>query len=400
MEILTDIVKVINEYLWNYGLLFLLCGTGLYFTIRLKFIQVRKFGRGFKMAFGGLFKKNKDKADAGGMTSFQSLATAIAAQVGTGNLVGAAGALIAGGPGAIFWMWVSAFLGMATIYVEATLAQKFKSTKDGVVVGGPRYYIMAAFKGKFGKVLAAIFSILIVLALGFMGNMVQSNAIGNAFESAFNIPAWTMGIAVAAIAVVIFIGGVKRIASVTEKLVPFMALLYIVGALIVIFANVTKIPGAFGQIFVGAFNPQAVTGGVIGITIQKAMRFGVARGLFSNEAGMGSTPHAHALAKVKHPCDQGFIAMMGVFIDTFIILTLTALVVLVTDVLPMGYSGVLNDSNLTQAAFSSFLSAMTHAVVRKIPAMEAAFSRATRVTLAGSITPAAKKFSYSPVRAL
>ena len=354
MDILTNIVKIINEYLWNYGLLFLLCGTGLYFTIRLKFIQVRKFGRGFKMAFGGLFKKNKDKADAGGMTSFQSLATAIAAQVGTGNLVGAAGALIAGGPGAIFWMWVSAFLGMATIYVEATLAQKFKSTKDGVVVGGPRYYIMAAFKGKFGKVLAAIFSILIVLALGFMGNMVQSNAIGNAFESAFNIPAWTMGIAVAAIAVVIFIGGVKRIASVTEKLVPFMALLYIVGALIVIFANVTKIPGAFGQIFVGAFNPQAVTGGVIGITIQKAMRYGVARGLFSNEAGMGSTPHAHALAKVKHPCDQGFIAMMGVFIDTFIILTLTALVVLVTDVLPKGYSGVLNDSNLTQAAFSSF----------------------------------------------
>ena len=352
MDILTNIVKVINEYLWNYGLLFLLCGTGLYFTIRLKFIQVRKFGRGFKMAFGGLFKKNKDKADAGGMTSFQSLATAIAAQVGTGNLVGAAGALIAGGPGAIFWMWVSAFLGMATIYVEATLAQKFKSTKDGVVVGGPRYYIMAAFKGKFGKVLAAIFSILIVLALGFMGNMVQSNAIGNAFESAFNIPAWTMGIAVAAIAVVIFIGGVKRIASVTEKLVPFMALLYIVGALIVIFANVTKIPGAFGQIFVGAFNPQAVTGGVIGITIQKAMRFGVARGLFSNEAGMGSTPHAHALAKVKHPCDQGLVAMMGVFIDTLIILNLTAFAVMITGQLNT-YNQDLTGAALTQAAFTA-----------------------------------------------
>lgn len=349
MEILTDIVKVINEYLWNYGLLFLLCGTGLYFTIRLKFIQVRKFGRGFKMAFGGLFKKNKDKADAGGMTSFQSLATAIAAQVGTGNLVGAAGALIAGGPGAIFWMWVSAFLGMATIYVEATLAQKFKSTKDGVVVGGPRYYIMAAFKGKFGKVLAAIFSILIVLALGFMGNMVQSNAIGNAFESAFNIPAWTMGIAVAAIAVVIFIGGVKRIASVTEKLVPFMALLYIVGALIVIFANVTKIPGAFGQIFVGAFNPQAVTGGVIGITIQKAMRFGVARGLFSNEAGMGSTPHAHARAVVKNPHCQGLAAMISVFIDTFIVLNLTVFSILTTNSLSSGKDGIM----LTQYAFST-----------------------------------------------
>lgn len=353
MDILTNIVGFVNEYLWNYLLLFLLCGTGLYFTIRLRFIQVRKFGRGFKMAFGGMFKKNKEKADEGGMTSFQSLATAIAAQVGTGNLVGAAGALIAGGPGAIFWMWISAFLGMATIYVEATLAQKFKTTKDGVVVGGPRYYIMAAFKGKFGKILATVFSILIVIALGFMGNMVQSNAIGNAFESAFNIPPWSIGIVVAAIALIVFIGGVKRIASVTEKVVPFMALLYVVGALIVIFANVTKVPQAFGQIFVGAFNPQAVTGGVIGITIQKAMRFGVARGLFSNEAGMGSTPHAHALAKVKHPCDQGFIAMMGVFIDTFIILTLTALVVLVTDVLPLGFTGQLNDSNLTQAAFSS-----------------------------------------------
>ena len=358
MDILTNIVKVINEYLWNYGLLFLLCGTGLYFTIRLKFIQVRKFGRGFKMAFGGLFKKNKDKADAGGMTSFQSLATAIAAQVGTGNLVGAAGALIAGGPGAIFWMWVSAFLGMATIYVEATLAQKFKSTKDGVVVGGPRYYIMAAFKGKFGKVLAAIFSILIVLALGFMGNMVQSNAIGNAFESAFNIPAWTMGIAVAAIAVVIFIGGVKRIASVTEKLVPFMALLYIVGALIVIFANVTKIPGAFGQIFVGAFNPQAVTGGVIGITIQKAMRFGVARGLFSNEAGMGSTPNAHAQANVAHPCQQGQVAIVSVFIDTILVLNMTAFVIIGTKMLEPGSPAyvdgkLLDGIALTQTAFNS-----------------------------------------------
>ena len=353
MDFFTDIIKLVNEYLWNYGLLFLLCGTGLYFTVRLKFIQVRKFGRGFKMAFGGLFKKNQEPLEKGGMTPFQSLATAIAAQVGTGNLVGAAGALIAGGPGAIFWMWVSAFLGMATIYVEATLAQKFKTTKDGAVTGGPRYYITAAFRGKFGKALATVFSVLIVLALGFMGNMVQSNAIGNAFESAFAIPAWIVGIAVAAIAVVIFVGGVKRIASVTEKLVPFMALLYIIGALVVIFANITKIPGAFGQIFVGAFSPQAVTGGVIGITIQKAMRYGVARGLFSNEAGMGSTPHAHALAKVKHPCDQGFIAMMGVFIDTFIILTLTALVVLVTDVLPQGYSGALNDGNLTQAAFST-----------------------------------------------
>lgn len=353
MDILIRFIEFINDYLWNYVLIFLLCGTGLYFTIRLKFIQIRKFSRGFKLAFGGVLKKGNIKADEGGMTSFQSLATAIAAQVGTGNLVGAAGALIAGGPGSIFWMWISAFLGMATIYVEAALAQKFKTMKDGVVVGGPRYYIIGAFKGTFGKVLATIFSILIVLALGFMGNMVQSNAIGNAFETAFYIPQWTVGIVISVIAMFIFVGGVKRIASVTEKLVPFMALLYIVGTLIVVFANVTKIPQAFSNIFVGAFYPQAVTGGVIGITIQKAMQFGVARGLFSNEAGMGSTPHAHALAKVKHPCDQGFIAMIGVFIDTFIILTLTALVILVTDVLPLGYDGQLNNGNLTQAAFAT-----------------------------------------------
>ena len=354
MDALNQAIAQISDVLWNSVLLFLLVGTGVYFSVRTRFVQVRKFKTAWNRVFGGFSLKGK-KAGKDGMTSFQALATAIAAQVGTGNIAGCATALVSGGPGAIFWMWLAAFFGMATIYGEAYLAQISKRRDEsGEVIGGPVYYITHAFKGTFGKALAGFFAVAVILALGFMGNMVQSNAIGNAFESAFNIPAWTMGIAVAAIAVVIFIGGVKRIASVTEKLVPFMALLYIVGALIVIFANVTKIPGAFGQIFVGAFNPQAVTGGVIGITIQKAMRFGVARGLFSNEAGMGSTPHAHALAKVKHPCDQGFIAMMGVFIDTFIILTLTAVVVLVTDVLPMGYSGVLNDSNLTQAAFSSF----------------------------------------------
>ena len=354
MDALNQAIAQISDVLWNSVLLFLLVGTGVYFSVRTRFVQVRKFKTAWNRVFGGFSLKGK-KAGKDGMTSFQALATAIAAQVGTGNIAGCATALVSGGPGAIFWMWLAAFFGMATIYGEAYLAQISKRRDEsGEIIGGPVYYITHAFKGTFGKALAGFFAVAVILALGFMGNMVQSNAIGNAFESAFNIPAWTMGIAVAAIAVVIFIGGVKRIASVTEKLVPFMALLYIVGALIVIFANVTKIPGAFGQIFVGAFNPQAVTGGVIGITIQKAMRFGVARGLFSNEAGMGSTPHAHALAKVKHPCDQGFIAMMGVFIDTFIILTLTAVVVLVTDVLPMGYSGVLNDSNLTQAAFSSF----------------------------------------------
>ena len=350
MDILTNIVKVINEYLWNYGLLFLLCGTGLYFTIRLKFIQVRKFGRGFKMAFGGLFKKNKDKADAGGMTSFQSLATAIAAQVGTGNLVGAAGALIAGGPGAIFWMWISAFLGMSTIFAEAVMAQKFKQVSDdGTVTGGPVYYIRGAFKGTFGKVLAAIFAVLIIFALGFMGNAVQSNSIAASWNTAFGIPKIAMGIFVAVVSLFVFTGGMKRIAKVTELIVPIMAAFYIVGSLIVIFANVTAIPAAFHDIIVGAFKPAAVAGGAMGATLKLAVQKGVARGLFSNEAGMGSTPHAHAVAKVKHPVEQGFVAMIGVFIDTFVILNLTALVIITTGSRTTGLTG----AQLSQYAFST-----------------------------------------------
>ena len=346
------IVEYINAFLWDFVLLFLLCGTGIYFTFKLKFIQVRKFKEGFKKTFGNI-KLKGDQADENGMTSWQSLATAIAAQVGTGNLAGAATALIAGGPGAVFWMWVSAFFGMATIFAEATLAQKFRTVIDGHITGGPVYYIQAAFKGRAGKIVAYAFSVMIILALGFMGNMVQSNSIGDAFNVAFGIKPIYTGIIVALVSLVVFLGGVKRIASVTEKVVPVMALFYISGATIIVLANFREIPDAFRQIFVGAFNPTAVTGGVIGITINKAVRFGVARGLFSNEAGMGSTPHAHAIAKVKTPCDQGIVAMMGVFVDTFVILTLTALVILVTNVLPEGYAGTYAGTGLTQAGFES-----------------------------------------------
>lgn len=352
MELLEKVVGFVNKVLWDYALLILLCGTGIFFTIRLKFVQVRKFKDSFKKTFGNLTLRG-EKADGSGMSSFQSLATAVAAQVGTGNLAGAATALISGGPGAIFWMWLSAFFGMATIFSEASLAQKYKQYKDGEVQGGPIYYIRAAFQGKFGKVLAMAFSILIVFALGFIGNMVQSNSIGEAFKSAFGIHPAIIGVICALVAGFIFIGGVKRIASVTEKLVPVMAVFYIIGSVIVIAVNYKNIPGAFHDIFVGAFNPTAVAGGALGIGVQQAMRFGVARGLFSNEAGMGSTPHAHAMAKVKHPCEQGSVAMMGVFIDTFIILTLTALVVLTTGVLDQGYAGVLKGVALPQAAFES-----------------------------------------------
>ena len=353
MEAVTEVVSTASDYLWNVILIILLCGTGIYFTIRLKFIQVRKFGEGFKLVFGNMSLKG-EKGKNGEMTTFQSLATAIAAQVGTGNLAGAATALIGGGPGAIFWMWVSAFFGMSTIYAEATLAQQYKVKKDGEVTGGPVYYIRAAFKGKFGKVLAAVFAILIVLALGFTGNMVQSNSIGAAFTEVFSsrnieIPSIVFGLILAAVIGFIFLGGVNRLASVVEKIVPIMAGIYIVGSLVLIFMNITALPEAIKMIFVGAFKPEAVVGAGAGIAVREAIRFGVARGLFSNEAGMGSTPHAHARAKVDNPHQQGLAAMISVFIDTFIILNLTVFSILTTGVLDSGKEG----TALTQAAFTA-----------------------------------------------
>lgn len=346
-----EFVKAVNEWMWGLILLVILCGTGIFFTIRLKFIQVRKFGEGCRLVFGH-FKSSGGERKEGEMTPFQSLATAIAAQVGTGNLTGAATALIAGGPGAIFWMWVSAFFGMATIYGEATLAQEYKTKKDGEVTGGPVYYIHQAFKGTFGRVLAVIFAIFIILALGFMGNMVQSNSIGAAFSGVFesrniNIPPVAVGIILAVIAAFIFVGGTTRLAAVVEKIVPFMAGIYIVGSLILIGMNITALPGAFKMIFVGAFNPTAVVGGAAGITVREAIRYGVARGLFSNEAGMGSTPHAHARAAAKNPHEQGLTAMISVFIDTFIVLNLTVFSVLTTGAMDSGKGGIA----LTQEAF-------------------------------------------------
>ena len=334
MDIISSIVGKINSFLWDFALLFLLCGTGIYFTIRLKFVQIAKFKDGWDRTFGGLSLRGK-AAGKEGMSSFQSLATAVAAQVGTGNLAGAATALMYGGPGAIFWMWMAAFFGMATIFVEASLAQKYKTTaEDGHVIGGPAYYIEAAFKGPFGKFLACLFAIFIILALGFIGNMVQSNSISGAFANAFPQinPLW-IGIACALVAAFIFIGGIKRIASFAEKTVPIMALFYIIGSVIILIMNIKNLPSSIVLIFTSAFNPQAVIGGGLGIGVQQAMRYGVARGLFSNEAGMGSTPHAHALAKVKHPCEQGTVAMIGVFIDTFVVLNLTAFVVLTSGIL-------------------------------------------------------------------
>ena len=329
------------------ALLVLLVGTGIFFTIKLHFVQLSSFADGVRHLFKG-FSLHGKAADKDGMSSFQALATAIAAQVGTGNITGCATALVSGGPGALFWTWVSAFFGMATIYAEAVLAQTYRTTVDGQVTGGPAYYIRAAFKGKFGKFLAIFFSVALILALGFMGNMVQSNSIGDAFHNAFGVNRVVVGVVIAVLAAFIFLGGVKRIAAVTEKLVPIMALFYIIGCVIILVMNASAIPNAFVQIFTLAFQPQAIAGGVAGVTVQQAMRYGVARGLFSNEAGLGSTPHAHALAKVKQPQDQGALAIIGVFVDTFVILTLTALVLITSGLIPEGMTG----TALTQAAFS------------------------------------------------
>jgi AGCS family alanine or glycine:cation symporter len=268
-----------------------------------------------KRVFGG-FSLQGAKAGKDGMSSFQALTTAIAAQVGTGNIAGCATAIVSGGPGAIFWMWLSAFFGMSTIYAEAVLAQNTKTRdEDGHVIGGPAYYIRAAFSGAFGA------------------------------------PKAVMGVICALIAGFIFIGGLSRIASFTEKIVPIMAILYIIGSLILIIIHIGNLQGAIASIFIGAFSPQALGGAAIGLTVKAAVRFGIARGLFSNEAGMGSTPHAHALARVEHPAEQGETAMVGVFIDTFVVLNMTALVILTSGVYePLGD---LTGTALAQKAFES-----------------------------------------------
>ncbi len=352
-DALLPIVQKINSYLSDYILIILLIGTGMFFTIRTRFVQVRCFGESMKKTFGNISLNGKKHK--GGLSSFQALTTAIAAQVGTGNIVGACGAILIGGPGAIFWMWIIAFFGMATIYSEAILAQKTRVVhEDGTVSGGPVYYIRTAFKGKFGKFLAGFFAVAITLALGFMGTMVQSNSISEACNTAFGIPEWIIGIALCIIAFFIFIGGIQRIGSVTEKIVPVMAVLYIIGGLIVLCIRIKYIPETFGLIFKYAFNPTAIVGGSIGYAIKTAISQGVKRGLFSNEAGMGSTPHAHALANVKDPHDQGVVAMAGVFIDTFVVLTMTALVVISTLFTEGGilHNQVLNAENLAALGVS------------------------------------------------
>jgi len=392
-SVLFPVVCKINEYLSSYILVFLLIGVGLWYSIRTRFVQVRCFGEGMRKVFGNLTLRGR-RHDSG-MSSFQALATAIAAQVGTGNIVGASGAILTGGPGAIFWMWVIAFFGMATIYAEATLAQKTRVVDaDGTVRGGPVYYITTAFKGGFGKFLAAFFAVAIVLALGFMGCMVQSNSIGSTMNTAFGVPTWVSGVILVVICAVIFLGGVQRLAAVTEKIVPIMACIFLLGGLVVLAARITYIPATLAMIFRYAFQPQAIIGGGFGYAIKTAVSQGAKRGLFSNEAGMGSTPHAHAQANVAHPHDQGVVAMIGVFIDTFVVLTLNALVIISTlytadgplaDCGAAAASTALNKANLAQTAFGTVFGEKLGAMFVAICLFFFAFSTVLSWNLFGKI---------------
>ncbi|ENW2784639.1 sodium:alanine symporter family protein, partial [Neisseria gonorrhoeae] len=343
-------VGTVNRFLWGYLLIYALLGIGLFFTLYLGAPQITKLGAGFKSVFGGLFAKG-DKDDKS-LSQFQALAVAISAQIGTGNVAGVATAITAGGPGAIFWMWLSAVLGMSTIFAEALLAQKYRVVSHGKYIGGPAFYITHGLTPKIGRgaarFLSGFFSIALIVALGFIGNATQANSIASAVTIAFDVPSLAVGIVFAVLAGMVVIGGVNRIANIARFVVPFMAVVYILCAVVILFEFSDHIVPMFNHIFTAAFNPEAVLGGAAGIGMREAIRFGVARGLFSNEAGMGSTPHAHATADVKHPVQQGMTAFVGVFIDTILVCTATALIILLTDANLSGEQG----AAVTQFAFN------------------------------------------------
>ena len=303
-DFLLLIISKINMYLSDYVLLFLLISVGLWYSFRTKFVQIRYFGEAVRRIIDGLsFQGEKQKV---GITSFQAFSNALAAQIGSGNIIGAAGAILIGGPGAIFWMWVIAFFGMSTIYAETVCALNTrKINPDGTIKGGPVYYIREAFKGKFGKMLAAFFAVSTTMAVGFTGSMVQSNSIGFGLYNAFGIPNWLTGIILTIVCLFIFSGGLLRLSAVTEKLVPIMSYLFIGAAFAVLVARIQFLPETFYMIFYYAFHPQAIIGGTFGEALKIVATQGAKRGLFSNEAGMGSTPHAHVQANVSNPHDQG-----------------------------------------------------------------------------------------------
>ena len=340
MEALTGFLNRLSGFIWGSDLdqfpvmLALLLGVGVYLSLGLKLMPWRKVGHSFKLLFSGHADKNQ-----GDISPFQALMTALSATIGTGNIAGVATAIFLGGPGAIFWMWITALFGMATKYGEALLAVKYREVDSrGRRQGGPMYYIKNGL-GDNWKWLGFLFALFGTIAAFGIGNMVQSNSVADALQSNFNIDPMITGIVLAILVGLVIIGGVTRIGDVAGKLVPVMAIAYVVGSLIVIFANFGEIGNAFSLIFSSAFSGTAATGGFAGAAVMAAIRFGVARGIFSNEAGLGSAPIAHAAAQTNDPVRQGMIAMLGTFIDTIIICTMTALVILLTGAWTSGETG-------------------------------------------------------------
>lgn len=348
MDFIMELNGTINSFVWGPPMLFFIVGIGIYLTFRTGFFSILKLGYVLKNTFLKIF--SKEVSGEGEITPFQAVATALAATVGTGNVAGVATAIALGGPGAIFWMWLSAIFGMTTKFSEVVLAVKYREkTEDGRFVGGPMYYIQNGLKWKW---LAVIFSLFGALAAFGIGNMVQSNSVAAALQESFNIPPIATGIVLAILTALVILGGIKRIGAVTEKLVPFMAAIYIIGALAIIISNASHIPMAFGLIFKYAFTPVAATGGFVGATLATAMRRGISRGVFSNEAGLGSAPIAHAAATTDNPVKQGLWGVFEVFMDTIVICSLTAIAILVSGLWDSGATG----AALTTQAFDASIS--------------------------------------------
>lgn len=343
---MTDLINLMNDLLWGSILVYLLVGVGIYFTVRLGFIQFRHFGHMFSVL------KNSRKADKAGISSFQALCTSLAARVGTGNMAGVAVALTAGGPGAIFWMWLIAMLGMATSFAESTLAQLYKTKDDdGNYRGGPAYYME---KGLDMRWMGVLFSVFLIIAFGLVFNAVQANSIANAMSTAFGWSDLYVGIAVVVLSAIVIFGGIKRIAKVAEMIVPIMALLYLALALFIMFSNLEKLPDVLMLIFKSAFGLQEAAAGGLGYAIAQAMINGIKRGLFSNEAGMGSAPNAAASATPypPHPASQGYVQMLGVFMDTIVICSATVAIILMSGEY-VGQATEVTGIELTQRALSS-----------------------------------------------
>ena len=345
MEFITEMVGAINGVVWGVPMLILILGAGLFLTVGLRFLTIMKIPFGFSLLWKGRIPGN----DAGDITPFNALMTSLSATIGTGNIAGVATAIFLGGPGAVFWMWMTALVGMGTKYAEAVCAVRFREKdENGNFVGGPMYYIQNGM-GENWRWLAITFALFAGIAGFGIGNMVQSNSIADALYTTFNIPHLYTGIIVALLVGAVLLGGIQRISQVAGALVPFMAALYILASIVVLAINANAIPAAFGLIFTHAFSPAAATGGFAGAAVWAAIRFGVARGVFSNEAGLGSAPIAHAAAKTKGPVSQGLVAMLGTFIDTLIVCTFTALAILSTGVWTSGATG----AALTSAAFEA-----------------------------------------------